>query len=106
MKKIAIFFITACLSFTALTFQASAAVPSNIGAANAVNDAAVERVKTLETRLYEIKNMDKSKMSSSEKKQLRKEVKKISRNLHDIGGGYYISAGAIVVVLVLLLVLL
>jgi hypothetical protein len=106
MKKFAIILVTAFLSFAALTSQATAAVPTNIRAANVVHNTEAERVKTLESRLYEIKAMDKSKLKASDKKQLRKEVKSINRNIHDIGGGYYISAGAIVVVLVLLLVLL
>ena len=105
MKKIAICLLTACLSLTLLPTQAIAAKPANT-ITTTTNSADAEKVKSLELRLNEIKAMDKSKMKASEKKKLRKEVKSINRNIHDIGGGVYISAGAVIVVLVLLLLLL
>lgn len=61
--------------------------------------------KALMFRLDEIKNMDMTKLKASEKKELRKEVKSIKRELKDISGGVYISAGALIVVLILLIVL-
>jgi hypothetical protein len=92
----------ACLSLTFLPFQANAAVPATV-----VNTKASEvaEVKALELRLNELKEMDKSKMSSSDKKSMRKEVRSINRRMHDIGGGLYISAGAIIIILLLLLIL-
>jgi methionine-rich copper-binding protein CopC len=105
MKKLAICLLTACLSLTVLPSQAIAA-PVITKTFTPANSSDAERVKTLELRLNEIKAMDKSKMKASEKKKLRKEVKSINRDIHDIGGGVYISAGAIIVVLILLLVLL
>lgn len=105
MKKIAACLMITCLSFTILPLSASAVVPTIPAALNAAN-ANAEKVKTLELRLYEIKAMDKSKMKASEKKKLRKEVRAINKDIHEIGGGVYVSAGAIIVVLILLLVLL
>jgi hypothetical protein len=106
MKKIAICLLTACLSLTLLPTQAIAEKPADTKTVTTTYSADAERVKALELRLNEIKAMDKSKMKASEKKKLRKEVKSINRDIHDIGGGVYISAGAIIVVLILLLVLL
>jgi hypothetical protein len=105
MKKIAICLLTACLSLTILPTYASAP-KADIKTVTSTNSSDAEKVKALELRLYEIKAMDKSKMKASEKKKLRKEVKSINRNIHDIGGGVYISAGAIIVALILILVLL
>ena len=62
--------------------------------------------KPLELRLNEIKAMDKSNMKSAEKKDMRKEVKAINHRLHSIGGGVYLSAGAVILVIILLIVLL
>jgi hypothetical protein len=54
------------------------------------------------TRLNEINAMDKSAMSFSEKKQLRKEV----RAIKSLNGGVYLSAGAIIIIVLLLILLL
>jgi hypothetical protein len=58
------------------------------------------------TRLHEINTMDKSDLSSSEKKQLRKEVRSIKHELNELGGGVYISVGAIIIIILLLILLL
>lgn len=94
--------VMACLSLTFLPLQVNAAVPTSV-----VNTKASEvaEVKALELRLNELKEMDKTKMSSSDKKSMRKEVRSINRRMHDIGGGLYISAGAIIIILLLLLIL-
>ncbi|GIZ07707.1 hypothetical protein [Flavobacterium sp. UMI-01] len=57
-------------------------------------------------RLNDIKNMDKSDLSSSEKKELRKEVKAIKADLRSTGNGLYLSFGAIIIILLLLILLL
>ena len=62
--------------------------------------------RVLISRLSEIKSMDKTKLSSSEKKNLRKEVKSINSKLKDISGGVYISGAALIVIVVLLIILL
>lgn len=58
----------------------------------------------IETRLTEIKNIDKSNLTSSEKKELRKEVKSLKRQANN--GGIYLSLGAILVIVLLLILLL
>ena len=57
-------------------------------------------------RLDEINTMDKSKLTPFEKKQLRKEVRATKKEIKQIGGGVYISAGAIILILILLIILL
>lgn len=66
-------------------------------------DAAI--VDALMDRLYEIEEMDKSEMSRSEKRELRKEVRSIQNELRQVSGGVYISAGALIIILLLLLIL-
>ena len=63
-------------------------------------------VKVQLERLKEIKAMDKSQMTSSEKKALRKEVKTIRASLRDGNGGIYLSIGAIIIIVLLLILLL
>jgi hypothetical protein len=50
--------------------------------------------------------MDKSSMSKSEKKALRKEVKSMKQELRDGNNGIYLSVGAVIIILLLLIILL
>lgn len=57
-------------------------------------------------RLNEIDALDKENLKSSEKRQLRKEVRTIKHKLMANGGGVYVSVGALILVLILLIILL
>ncbi len=50
--------------------------------------------------------MDKSNLSSLEKKQLRKEVRATNKQLKELNGGIYLSVGAVIIILLLLILLL
>ena len=91
-------------SFTATTLKSEAATtPTSIAVPKPAESA---EATALMARLEEIKAIDKSDMSWSERRQLRKEVRSIKSNLRDIGSGVYISAGSIIIVLLLLILLL
>ncbi|MFM9911081.1 MAG: hypothetical protein ACKVOW_17200 [Chitinophagaceae bacterium] len=62
--------------------------------------------EVLMSRLAEIKSVDKSNLSVSERKALRKETRGIKRDLKHISGGVYVSATAIILIAILLIVLL
>lgn len=66
---------------------------------------ASEEGKIVLSRLEEIKAMDKSEMTAKEKKELRKEVRALKAQAAQLGGGVYISAGALIVILLLILLL-
>jgi hypothetical protein len=57
-------------------------------------------------RINEIKAMDKSKLSFTERKELRKELRAAKKHLEIRGGGVYFSVGAIIVILLLLILIL
>jgi len=63
-------------------------------------------VKVQLERLDEIKAIDKSTLTSSEKKALRKEVRVIKSSLRDSNSGIYLSVGAIIIIVLLLILLL
>ena len=63
-------------------------------------------VKAKLARLDEINAMDKSTLTRSEKRALRKEVKAINASLKSNGNGLYLSLGAIIIILILLIILL
>lgn len=63
-------------------------------------------LKAMVSRLNEIDKMDKSALSRSERKALRKEVRGIKDNVREVGGGVYISVGALLLAIILLIILL
>ena len=60
--------------------------------------------KQIESRLVEIKKMDKSNLTQAEKKELRKEVKDLKKQAKN--NGIYLSVGAIIIIILLLILLL
>lgn len=67
-----------------------------------------EEVKAirLEERLKAIRELDKGTLSREEKRTLRVEVKEIKKELAAMGGGVYLSVGAILLIALLLILLL
>ena len=74
--------------------------------ATASESAEASKAHALLLRLDEINAMDKSKLSSSEKKELRQEVRSTREKLRETGGGVYLSVGAIIIIVLLLILLL
>ena len=62
--------------------------------------------QVLLNRLDEIKAVDKTKLTSAEKKEMRKEVKSIKKELKTMNQGVYLSVGAIIIIVLLLILLL
>jgi hypothetical protein len=106
MKKITLCIMATFLSLTFLPVQSNAATSVAPSSSIVLKTSEVTEAKALYKRLDEIKALDKSNMKSSEKKVLRKEVRTIKHQLSDLGGGVYISAGALIIILLLLIILL
>ncbi|HSU28682.1 MAG TPA: hypothetical protein VLJ68_09895 [Chitinophagaceae bacterium] len=64
------------------------------------------RGQQLVDRLEQIKGMNRSEMTSLERKNLRKEVREIKKDLKVIKGGVYLSVGAIIVIILVLILIL
>ena len=103
MKKIVRYSLALCLSVTfgLSGLQASSALPTT--PLTTEQRAANPRLQELTQRLEQIQAMDKSQMSASERKALRKETRQIKKA---VGGGVYISAGALIVLLIILILVL
>jgi hypothetical protein len=63
-------------------------------------------VQRMMNRLEEIKAMDLENMPRSEKRKYAKEVKQIQKKMKAVGGGVYISAGALIIIIILLILVL
>src|SRR5674476_737230 len=105
MKKIALCLIVAWLSLSFLPLQSHAGIPGSTGFPGTKTSASIE-ANALLIRLHEIKDMDRSGMTSSEKKVLRKEVRSIRNELRRANDGIYLSVGAIIIIILLLILLL
>lgn len=106
MKKIMVGCMIAILIFAIVPIESKALNNSENRKELVANSAQTQRTKELNARLYEIKAMDKSSMSASEKKALRKEVRSIKSEARSSNGGIYLSVGAIIIIVLLLIILL
>ena len=64
------------------------------------------QLERITNRVEEIRHMDKSHMSRAEKKELRKELKTMKAEANAMGGGVYLSVGAIIIIILLLILIL
>jgi len=95
------------LSLTFIPLQLNAASdPTTLVSTKPAVPAESKEAETLVLRLNEIKAMDMKNLKSSEKKNLRKEVRSIKHELRTTGGGVYLSGGAVILIVILLIVLL
>ena len=104
MKKTTIYLLTAFMMFAAFPMQIHAT--SIISDPPTTTAARSPRAEQLTARLNEIKAIDKSTLIPCEKRELRKETRSIKKELRELNGGVYLSAGAIILIVVLLIILL
>lgn len=64
------------------------------------------QLEKLVNRVEEIRNMDKSNLTRSEKKALRKELKEMKEQARGLNQGVYLSVGAIIIIILLLILIL
>lgn len=64
------------------------------------------QLKRITDRVEEIKHMDKSSLTKAERKDLRNELKEMKGQARAMGGGVYLSVGAIIIIILLLILIL
>jgi len=69
------------------------------------NKMSAEEASSLSKRVEEIRDMDKSDMTSSEKHALKKEMKEAKENIRRDGGYIYLSAGTVILIVILIILL-
>lgn len=110
MKKIAFCLVSICLTLTFFPSESNAqSNDATLSASSSVIvskniETTVAKVKVLELRLSEINAMDKSNLTWTDKRNLRKEVRSIKGQLNEMGGGVYISTGVLVLIVILLII--
>jgi hypothetical protein len=96
--------LSACIAVTvpAKTFAASAPVATTT--TDPEKDAKL--LQDITRRVTEIQNMDKSNLSASEKKALRKELMGMKKQADGLNSKVYLSVGAIIIIILLLILIL
>ena len=65
------------------------------------------QLNKIEQRVQEIKSMDKSNLTRAERKELKKELRQMNQQTREmLGGGVYLSVGAIIIIILVLIILL
>ena len=106
MKKMSCWFITAMLLLTLVPTSIKAETLPLVAPVSTATPAETSAANTMISRLNEIQLMDIKSMSSSQKKDLRKEVREIKSELRKSGEGVYLSVGAIIIIILLIILLL
>jgi hypothetical protein len=103
MKKTILCLLTSLLAFTFIPNEIKAANnPPRTELTKESTDAEIALIK----RLAEIKSMDKSDLSRSEKKANREEARSIHKKMRDGYTVVYISGGTLIIIILLLIILL
>ncbi len=74
--------------------------------ATMTEDEKKARLEEIKYRVTEIKEMDKSSLSRSEKRAMKKELRQMNREAKAMSGGVYLSVGAIIIIILLLILIL
>ena len=69
------------------------------------NKLSADEISRLKNRVEEIRNMDKTKLTVTEKRALRNELKGIKENVRRNGEVIYISGGTILLIILILILI-
>jgi hypothetical protein len=106
MKKLTIWAMTAMMLLTLVPTTIKAETGTLPVSTSTPAPAENALVNTMLSRLNEIQLMDIKSMNSSQKKELRKEVRAIKSDLRKANEGVYLSVGAIIIIILLVILLL
>lgn len=96
---------TALVITMVLPASAAVVVRDSTKTATAVNIPESKDLALLK-RLGDIKELNKMELTRAERKNLRKEVRQIKREMKDSSRGVYLSIGAIIIIILLLILIL
>jgi hypothetical protein len=104
MKKLIYSLLTLFVlgSFSMNTVQAAEAVKPT---ATTTETPIPEEIQVMINRVYEIKEMDRSNLTVTQRKELKKELRGIKSELRAVSG-IYLSVGALIIIILLLILLL
>ncbi len=105
MKKTIFIALLMIFSLGASTAFAGKSDSKSITPAATENKLSAEEVSRLTNRVEEIRKMDKSEMTVTEKRELRKELKGIKENVRKSGEVIYIGGGTLLLIIIIILLI-
>ncbi|WP_137401594.1 hypothetical protein [Echinicola rosea] len=102
MKKIA-YFLAVMFCFVAFSPATTAAPVKKEKVKTELSPEEEARLAEINSRVDEIKAMDFSEMSKDEIKEVRDELRGMKKEAKKMGGGIYLSVGAIIIILLILI---
>jgi len=111
MKKKFYLLATMLLCFVAFNSNAATVTDNNNAtskeaAANMTPQQKEVRLEEINARVQEIKAMDKSQLTKEDRRELRDELKSMKKESRAMGGGIYLSVGAIIIIILVLILIL
>jgi peptidoglycan hydrolase CwlO-like protein len=109
-KRIYLTVLTMLLTFAAFSSQATTVTVNNPVSKEAIANMTAEqkqaRIEEIKQRVNAIRAMDKSQLTKDDRKELRTELKSLKQESRMMGGGVYLSVGAIIIIILLLILIL
>ncbi|HEY5590482.1 MAG TPA: hypothetical protein VIK55_05640 [Paludibacter sp.] len=106
MKKTIFFALLSIFSLSAApTFATKSSTNGTETTTEPKSKLSEEEISNYKARVEEIREMDKSEMTASEKKELKNEVKDIKETMRKDGIIFYIGGTTLLIILILLLIL-
>jgi len=105
MKKTIFFTLLAIFSLTAVPTFATKSSSNATTTTETRSKLSEEEISNYRARVEEIRDMDKSEMSASEKTELKNEVKEIKATMHKDGVYLYVGGSTILIIILLLIIL-
>jgi len=107
MKRLYVTALIMLLSLSTVTAMAEDKKGMEARVAGMTEEQKEARFIEMKQRVEEIRDMDKSSLSKTERKALKDELKDMKREAKAIGrGGIYISFAAIIIIVLLLIIIL
>lgn len=100
---LAIVAVSACI---VLAVPAAAYASKSVITVTGDPEKEIKMLSEITQRVIEIQNMDKSNLSASEKKSLRKELMDMKKKAGSLDQRVYLSVGAVIIIILLLILIL
>ena len=106
MKKTLYFALLTIFSLsTAPAFAAKSSTNAAETSTEATTKLTESEISNYKARVEEIRDMDKSEMSASEKLELKSELKDIKETMHRDGTYFYVGGSTLIIIILILLLI-
>jgi len=106
-KKVYLLSTVLMLAFSTSQLKAATVITEPVAKEVSLTDAQKqEKLQAIKERVEAIKAMDKSQLSKEQRQGLKAELKTMKAQAKGLGGGIYLSVGAIIIIILLLILIL